>query len=188
MSTIPCADLRRGVHVVRNGELLEVVDHEHRMPGNLPSKLRIWFKSVRTGAVIDTRLHPDDRIKLVHVKVHAVTYLYRDGERFVFLDDESCEQPELPHALVKPLIGLLKEGNPATLTVCDGEPIRVELPPQVALQVTEAEPGIRGATASDQYKIAVLETGRTVKVPRFIEAGDVILIDTRTGEYAGRAK
>lgn len=188
MSTIPCADLRRGAHVVRNGELLEVIDHELRTPGNLPSKLRIWFKSVRTGAVTDVRLHPDDRIELAHLETREATYLYRDDERFVFLDIETCDQPELPRPLVEPLIGLLKEGELATLVICDGEVIRVELPPQVSLKVTEAEPGIRGATASDQYKAATLETGRTVKVPRFIEAGDVILIDTRTGEYAGRTK
>jgi elongation factor P len=126
VSTIPCADLRRGAHVVRNGELLVVIDHELRTPGNLPSKLRIWFKSVRTGAITDLRLHPDDRIEVAHLETREVTYLYRDGERFVFLDVESCDQPELPRSLVEPLIALLKEGDPATLTVCDGEPIRVE--------------------------------------------------------------
>lgn len=186
MNTIHCSAMRRGQHLLLDGELVVVVDTELRNPGNLPSKFRLWFRSVRTGFTHDRRLHPDDRVELAVLVTLPVTYLYPDGDRFVFLDPDTFDQPEVPRPLVEGILGLLKPGDPATLTLHDGRAVRVELPPLVTLVVMESEPGVRSGTAESSYKKAVLETGFAVKVPQFIDAGDAILVDTRTGEYAGR--
>lgn len=186
MNTILCSALRRGQHLLLDGDLVVVVDTELRTPGNLPSKLRVRVKSVATGFTHDRRLHPDDRVELAVLVARPVTYLYPAGDRIVFLDPETFDQPEVPRPLVEGVLGLLKPGDPATLTFHDDRPVRVELPPLVTLVVMEAEPGVRSGTAESSYKKAVLKTGRAVKVPQFIDAGDAILVDTRTGEYAGR--
>jgi elongation factor P len=188
MASVPYAELRRGMHVVRNGQLYQVVEYELRTPGNLPSKLRIWLKNLRTGAVTDHRVHPEDRVEEAFLDPRPVRFLYRDRDQFVFMDGETFDQIELAAGFVGGKAGYLKEGDPATVVTHDGRPVSLELPPTVELRVSETEPGIRGATATGSGKPAVLETGLCLVVPQFVAVGDLVIVDTRTGEYAGRAR
>lgn len=188
MASIPYSDLRRGMHVVRDGQVYHVIDNERRTPGNLPSKLRIWLKNVRTGAVLDHRVHPEDRVEEAFLEPRTAKLLYRDGSNIVFMDEESFDQYELPPDFVGSHAGFLKEDVTATLVFFSDRPIALELPATVELSVRETEPGVRGATASAVNKPAVLETGLRLTVPQFVNAGDAVVIDTRTGEYAGRVR
>lgn len=185
---IPYSDLRRGAHIVRDGQLYRVVDHELRTPGNLPSKFRIWLKNFRTGAVTDHRVRSDDRAEEAFLESRPATFLYRDGNDFVFMDAESFDQHALSAELVGDRAGFLRENAPATLVLFNDRPIAIELPATVELTVRETEPGVRGATASAVPKPATLETGLRVSVPQFVTVGDVVAIDTRTGEYTGRVR
>jgi elongation factor P len=155
---------------------------------NLPSKLRIWLKNLRTGAVTDHRVHPEDRAEEAYLDHRPVTFLYRDGRQFVFMDEESFDQHELSAEFIGEHRGFLKETHPATLILFNDRPIALELPPTVELTVSETEPGVRSATASAVNKPATLETGLRVNVPQFVNVGDVVVIDTRTGEYTGRVR
>ncbi|HEY1191460.1 MAG TPA: elongation factor P [Gemmata sp.] len=188
MASVPYSALRRGAHVVRDGHLYQVVDHELRTPGNLPSKLRLWLKNLRTGAVTDHRVHPEDRVEEAFLESRAVRFLYRDGEHLVFMDEESFGQHELPPGFVGEHIGFLVEGALATLVFFNDKPLALELPPTVELAVRETEPGVRAATASAVTKPAVLITGLKVTVPQFVNIGDTVVIDTRSGAYAGRVR
>ena len=188
MASIPYSDLRRGTHIVRGGHLYLVVDHERRTPGNLPSKFRIWLKNFRTGAVTDHRVHSEDRVEEAFLEFRSVQFLYRDGSHFVFMDEESFDQHELLVDFVGSRADYLKENVSATLVLFKDRPVALELPTTVELAVRETEPGVRGATASAVPKPAILETGLRVTVPQFVTVGDVVVIDTRTGEYAGRVR
>jgi elongation factor P len=188
MASIPYSDLRRGTHIVRDGQLYLVVDHELRTPGNLPSKLRIWLKNRRTGAVTDHRVHPEDRVEEAFLESRTVQFLYRDGANFVFMDEESFDQHELSVAFVGARADFLKENESATLIIFNDRPVALELPPTVKLAVRETEPSVRSATASAVTKPAILETGLRVTVPQFVSVGDVVVIDTRTVEYTGRVR
>lgn len=115
MASIPYSDLRRGAHVVRDGQLYLVVDHELRTPGNLPSKLRIWLKNRRTGAVTDHRVHPADRVEEAFLEPRTVQFLYRDGSHFVFMDEASFDQHELSAPFVGTRADFLNENTSATL-------------------------------------------------------------------------
>lgn len=188
MASVPYSDLRRGAHVVRDGQLYSVVDHELRTPGNLPSKLRIWLKSLRTGAVTDHRVRPEDRVEEAFLETREVQFIYRTGDRFVFMDEKSFDQYELPRLFVGAGASFLKENGSAELIVFNDRPVALELPATVELIVRETEPAVRGGTASVVTKPAVLETGLRVTVPQFVSAGDVVVVDTRTAKYAGRVR
>jgi elongation factor P len=188
MASVPYSELRRGAHIVRDGQLYLVVDHELRTPGNLPSKLRIWLKNLRTGAVTDHRVRSEERVEEAFLDPRAVQLLYRTGTDFVFMDQSSFDQHELPAALVGAAARFLKENGSASLILFNGRPVALELPTTVELTVVETEPGLRGATASAVTKPAVLETGLRVTVPQFVNVGDRVVIDTRTSAYTGRAR
>ncbi|QJW92768.1 elongation factor P [Frigoriglobus tundricola] len=188
MASIPYSDLRRGAHVVRDGQLYSVVDHELRTPGTLPSKLRIWLKSRRTGAVTDHRVHPEDRVEEAVLETRSVRFIYRTGDHFVFMDEESFDQHELPAPFVAAGANFLKENAAAELIVFNDRPVALELAATVELTVRETEPVVRGGTASVVTKPALLETGLRVTVPQFVCAGDVVVIDPRTAKYAGRVR
>lgn len=188
MASIPYSSVRKGTHIIHNGQLYRVVDHERRTPGNLPSKFRIWLKNFHTGAVTDHRVHSEDRVEEAFLEPRPAKFLYRDGTHFVFMDEESFDQYELSSEFLGERAGFLKEDASATLVFFKDRPIALELPAVVELAVRETEPGVRAATASAVPKPAILETGLRVSVPQFVNAGDTVLIDTRTGEYAGRVR
>lgn len=188
MASIPYVDLRRGMIIVEDGQLLQVVDRDLKTPGNLPSKLRLRLKNLKTGLVNDKRVHPEDKVEQAYLDTRLMQYLYRDGDEFIFMDKETFDQIHLHKEWVGDQILYLKENEDARLVFFEGKPISLELPNTVDMKVTETEPSMKGATAQAQYKPATLETGLKITVPAFISIGDMVTVDTRTGEYLSRAK
>jgi len=189
VSSILYRDLSRGM-VVRmpDGHLYSVVDRQLKTPGNLPSKLWLTLKNLKTGFVNDQRVHPDDKVEKADLETRAMQYLYRDADEYIFMDTETFEQFHLRADLVGEQILYLKESDKTKITFHDGNPLSMELPASVELRVKETEPAIKGSTATAQYKPATLETGLKVSVPPFVGEGEMILVDTRSGEYLSRVK
>ncbi len=189
MSSMLYRELSRGM-VVRmpDGQLYAVVSRELKTPGNLPSKLFLKLKNLKSGFVNEQRVHPDDKVEKADLDTRVMQYLYRDGDDHVFMDAENFEQVHLRDDLVGEQIPYLKEGDKAQVVFHDGNPLSLELPSSVELTVTRTEPAIKGATATAQYKGAKLETGLEIQVPPFIGEGERILVDTRSGEYLSRVK
>jgi elongation factor P len=186
--SIKYSELRRGMVVLEEGQLYQVIDRDLKTPGNLPSKLTVKFKNLKTGFVNDRRVHPEDKVEQAFLETRDFQYLYQDGDGYVFMDKETYDQITLNKEWVGDLIAYLKENDDAKVTFHDNKPLTLELPNTVELKVIDTEPAIKGATAQAQYKPATCETGLKITVPPFISIGDVIAIDTRTGEYLSRAK
>ncbi len=189
VASILYSDVRKGM-VIReaDGQLYYVVGRELKTPGNLPSKLWLKIKNIKTGFVQDVRVHPEDKVEQAYLETREMQYLYRDGSDFVFMDTETYDQSTLPNDMVGDLMPYLKEGDQVKVTLHEEKPLGVELPATVTLTVTETDPSLKGATAAAQYKPATLETGLKITVPPFVSIGDKVIVDTRTGEYMSRAK
>jgi elongation factor P len=189
MASIRYSEVSKGMVIVGDGgQLFYVVDRELKTPGNLPSKLKLKLKNVKTGFVNEQRVHPEDKVEQAYLDKREMQYLYKDSDGFVFMDSESYDQITLAADMVEDMMLYLKEGNKAQVTFYDGKPLSLELPATVELEVTETEPALKGATAAAQYKPATLETGLKITVPPFIGIGEMLQIDTREGKYLGRVK
>ncbi len=189
MASVLYVDLRKGMVIVgEDGQLYQIVDRELKTPGNLPSKLRIRVKNIKTGFVLDQRVHPEDKVEQAYLEKREMQYLYKDIDGYVFMDTETYDQITLSEEMIGDLMPYLKEENKAAVTFYDEKALSLELPATVELRVTDTEPSIKGATASAQYKPATLETGLKIQVPAFIGIGELIAIDTRNGEYLSRVK
>ena len=186
--SINYVELRRGMIILDDGQLCQVMDRDLKTPGNLPSKLRIKLKYLKTGSVLEKRFHPEDKVETAYLETRDMQYLYQDGDGYVFMDKENYDQITLGKEWVGDLILYLKENDDAKVTFHDDKPLSLELPNTVELKVVDTEPSMKGATAAAQYKPAKLETGLKITVPPFIGIGEVVQIDTRTGEYLSRAK
>ena len=143
-------------------------------------------RNLKTGSITQNRVKPDDKVALAFLETKNMQYSYREGDDFIFMDPETFEQLPLKAAFVEDQIKYLRENDIAQVTIYEGKPLGFQLPLTVELTVTETEPGLKGATAAAQYKPATLETGLVINVPSFINAGDVIKIDTEEGKYLGR--
>jgi elongation factor P len=174
--------------ILEDGQLSQVVDRDLRTPGNLPSKLTLKLKNLKTGFVTSKRVHPEDKVEQAYLETRTMQYLYQDGDEYVFMDKETYDQIHLQREWVGDQMLYLKENEDAKVTFHEGKPLSLELPNTVELKVTDTDPALKGATAAAQYKPATLETGLKITVPPFINKGDVVSVDTRTGEYLGRAK
>ncbi len=189
MASIEYSQVRKGMVIVGDdGLLYYVVDRNLNTPGNWRAQLKLKLKSLKTGAVTEQKVHPDGKVEQAYLDKRDMQYIYQDGDGYVFMDTESYDQVTLPRELVGEQMGYLKENNKATVTFYDGKPLSIELPATVDLKVVDTEPGMKGATAAAQYKPATLETGLKIQVPPFINVGEVIAVDTRSGEYLSRAK
>jgi elongation factor P len=189
MASILYVDVRKGMVILgEEGQLLYCIDRDLRTPGNLPSKLRLKVKNIKTGYVNEIRVHPEDKVEQVYLDKQTMQYLYKETDGYVFMDNDTFDQITLPEEMVGDLMGYLKENNNVVITWHDGKALSVEVPALVQLEVIECDPAIKGATAKDQYKPAVLETGLKITVPPFIEKGEVIEVNTSDGTYAGRVK
>ena len=160
----------------------------NRPPGNLPSKLTLKLKNIKSGFVTDRRVHPEDKVEQAYLEKREMQYSYKDTDGYVFMDTENYDQETLSEAMVGDMMLYLKENNKVSVTFHDGKALSVELPATVELVVTETEPALKGATAAAQYKPATLETGLKLSVPPFIQIGEKILVDTAEGKYLSRAK
>ena len=183
---ISVSQLRKGVTFERDGELYRVLDYQHNKSGRGNAIIRTKLRNLRTGATTTETFLSGDRVQDVRLDHRTVQYLYNDGDLYYFMDMETFEQPALPKETVEDILPYLKENTVLELESYEGEPIGLELPTTVNLEVVEAPPGYAGDTATGATKEVVLETGMRLNVPLFVNAGDVVRVDTRTGEYQTR--
>jgi elongation factor P len=179
-------DLRKGVIFEYDGSLYRVLEYTHHKPGRGNAIIRVKMRNIRTGSSIERTFNSGDRVQDVRLDYHNVQYLYKDGDLFYFMDGETFEQPAVSRDLVGDYAGFLKEGMEVKLTFYQNEALDIELPTTVDLKVVQAEVAVRGDTATGVTKRVTVETGQGVDVPMFVKEGDVIRIDTRTGEYVTR--
>ena len=180
-------DLKNGMALNLPEGLMTVVEFQHVKPGKGGAFVRTKLKNYRTGAVLDRTFRADEKLPLAVIDKREMQYLYREGTAFVFMDNESYDQLQVATEALGGAVQFIKEGDTVILPVYDGNVVGVELPAAVELTITVTEPGVQGDRVSGARKSATLETGLVVQVPLFIEAGEKIKVDTRTGEYLARA-
>ncbi len=169
-----------------DGGIWTIVDFQHVKPGKGAAFVRTKIKNIITGAVVERSFNPTDKMPKAIIETKVMQYLYNDGDLYYFMDNETFEQLALPKEQVEDSIPFMKENTEATIRFYKGAPFSVEAPTFVDLEVIHTEPGFKGDTASNTTKPATVETGFTLQVPLFIEIGDKLHIDTRTGEYLNR--
>lgn len=183
------SDLRTGIIIRYNGVLHRVVEFHHHAPGNWRAMVILKLKNIQTSKVIEDRVRAGSDIEIVRVDKRAMQYLYRDGETYHFMDTETFEQIEIAGDEIGEPAKFLKESDMVDVLFYDDNKIMgVEVPLFVTLKVTEASTALRGDTATNITKPVTLETGAVVQVPAFVNEGDLVRVDTRTGEYIERTK
>jgi elongation factor P len=179
-------ELRKGVTFELDGSLYKVLDYSHNKTGRGNASIRVKARNLRTGSNIEKTFQSGDRVQEARLDFHNVQYLYHDGELYHFMDNETFDQPAVKAELLGESAGFLKEGMECKLTFYQGQPLDIELPTSVDLEVVSAETAIRGDTATGVTKKVRVETGVDVQVPNFVKVGDTIRVDTRTGDYITR--
>ncbi|MBF7082110.1 elongation factor P [Desulfallas sp. Bu1-1] len=179
-------DFRTGLTIELEGDVYQVVDFQHVKPGKGAAFVRSKLRNLRTGAVIDKTFNAGEKIPRARVDRREVQYLYTDGSEYNFMDMETYDQFSMTKEQLGDAVKFLKENMTITVLSFQGRSIGVDLPNYVELEVVDTAPGIKGDTASGGSKPATLETGYVVQVPFFINVGDVLQIDTRTGHYIKR--
>jgi elongation factor P len=179
-------DLRKGATFELDGQLFKVLEYQHYKPGRGNAVIRTRIRNLRTGSTTDRTFQSGDRVQDFRLDKRTVQFLYRDGDLFHFMDTDTYEQPVVDANKLGDAVNYLIDGMTMELSTFDGEPIEVELPVTVDLEVVETEPGIRGDTATGATKHATTNSGLVVQVPLFVETGDKIRVDTRTGGYLTR--
>ena len=185
---IYASDFRKGRTFQINGEPHVVLDFMHVKPGKGAAFVRTKYKNIITGATREEAFNPDDKFEEAIIETKKMQYLYSDGDLYYFMDQETYDQVPVAYDMVEDAIKYMRENDEATLKFYKGQPFIVEAPNFVDLVVTETEPGVKDNTATNVTKAATVETGAVIQVPIFIEEGERIQIDTRTGEYLGRSK
>ena len=184
---IGSGDLRKGVTIELDGELYQVLDYHHIKMGRGSAQLRLKLRDIRGGHTMERTFQASEKFSRAQLDSRSVQYLYNDGDLYYFMDEETFEQTPLNSAQLGNILDYLKEGMSLMLSSYGDEVIGVELPVAVALEVVETEPGFKGDTATAGTKAAKLETGITIQVPLFVNNGDVVKVDTRSGSYLERA-
>ena len=187
MPTISTNDFKNGMTIIHRNELFDIVEFQFVKPGKGGAFVRTKLKNVRTGQVLEHTFDSKTKVEQAIIEKKDMEYLYRDGESFIFMDQETYEQDGVDKKLVDPMLPFLKENTVCHFKIYDGDCISVSLPDFMVFTVTETTPWIKGSTASAGNKPAVIETGTTVLVPVFVTQGEKIRIDTRTGKYLERA-
>ena len=180
-------DLKNGMSLDLPEGLFSVVEFQHVKPGKGGAFVRTKLKNVRSGAVIERTYRADEKLEQAIIDKRDMQFLYRDGADYVFMDTTSYDQMQVPPDALGEAPNYLKEGDAANVQMYNNEIVGVELPAAVELTVTETEPGMQGDRVSGARKPATLQTGHVVQVPLFVNIGDVIKVDTRSGEYLTRA-
>ena len=187
MPTITTNDLKNGMTLELDRDLVQVVEFQHVKPGKGHAFVRTTLRNVRTGAVVDRTFRAGEKVERAMIDKRLMQFLYRDGADYVFMDDETYDQRNLAPAALGAAAQYLVEQATALILLFGEEVIGVELPAAVELVITETEPGVQGDRVSGARKPATLETGLVVQVPLFIESGERVKVDTRSGEYLSRA-
>jgi elongation factor P len=185
--SISTNDLKNGMALDLPEGLVNVVEFQHVKPGKGGAFVRTKLKNVRTGAVIDRTFRADEKVTLAVIDKREMQFLYREGQDYVFMDNESYEQLYVPSDSIGDAVDFLKEGDTAVLPMYKNEIVGLELPAAVELAVTDTEPGMQGDRVSGARKAATLETGLVVQVPLFVNVGDRVKVDTRSRDYLSRA-
>jgi len=189
VASIEYSQVRKGMVIVgEGGQLLHVVDRDLNTPGNWRAILQLKLKNLKTGSITMNRVRPQDKVEQAYLDKREMQYIYEDGDGYVFMDTKSFDQITIGKEWAGDLMMYMKEGNNAQVVFYEAKPISLELPATVELKVTDTEPSMKGATAAAQFKPATLETGLKVTVPPFVGVGEMVAVDTRTGEYLSRAK
>lgn len=181
-------DMRPGMTLDLDGDLYTILTYQHHKPGKGQAVVRTKLRNVRSGAVVDRTFRADEKVELARVDRRDMQYLYSDDSGLVFMDGESFEQIHLASQVVGEAVRFLKEGQVAQVALYQGNPLGVELPTTVDLEVTQTDPGLQGDRSSAGTKPATLETGAVVQVPLFVSTGDRVRVDTRTGNYVTRVR
>jgi elongation factor P len=185
---IKAVDLSKGRAVIYEGEISIVHEARHVAKGNKRSYMQTKLKNLKTGTIFEVRFNVDDRLEVPFLESKEYEFLYRDGDKFVLMDQTTFDQIPVQADVVGDAAQWLTPNQHVTCQIHDGRLISFELPPTVVLSVSETPPVVKGATATNQPKDAVLETGVRVRVPAFIEPGERVCVDTRSGAYIERAK
>ena len=183
---ISAGEFRKGLTFEMDGDVYQVIDFQHVKPGKGAAFVRTKIKSVMNGGTKEVTFNPNDRYEKAHIETKEMQYLYNDGELYYFMDQETYEQIPLNKDVVEEAIKYIRENDNASVRFYQGNAFDVSASNFVELKVSETEPGVKGDTASGANKPAVVETGAVINVPLFVNIGDTIKIDTRTGEYLSR--
>lgn len=179
-------DIKNGTVLNLEGQLWSVIEFQHVKPGKGGAFVRTKMKNVRTGKIVDKTFNAGLKIDTATVDRRDYQYLYRDGSDFVFMDLTDYDQVTVPETVVGDAVNFMLENQQATIALHEGEPLYIELPPSVIMDITYTEPGLQGDRSTGGTKPATIETGYEIQVPLFLETGTKVKIDTRTGEYLGR--
>ncbi len=178
--------IRSGNVIIFNGDLCRVISVTHLTPGNLRAMVQAKMRNIKTGVQFENRFRATEEVELAFLETHQMEYLYDDGERYHLMNTETYEQIEMDREMFGDAINYLLPNTKVQVTFYENQPIGIDLPQTVDLKVVEAEPSVKRQTASASYKRCKVETGLTVMVPPFVEAGDTIRVKTETGEYQER--
>jgi elongation factor P len=179
-------DLKNGIVLNIDGQLWTVVEFQHVKPGKGAAFVRTKLKNILTGKVVDRTFNAGVKVETANVDKRDMTYLYNDGSAYIFMDKDTYDQVSLNEETVGDAVNYMLENQEAVVAMHEGNPIYVELPASVVLEVTYTEPGLQGDRSSGGTKPATVETGLQIQVPLFLENGTKVRIDTRTGDYLGR--
>ncbi len=185
---ITAGDFRNGVTFEMDGQVVTIIEFQHVKPGKGAAFVRTKLKNVITGAVVEKTFNPNDKYPTAFIERKDMEYIYNDGELYYFMDNETYEQTPINASVLGDNFKFVKENMVCKIMSYKGSVFGVEPPTFVVLEITQTEPGVKGDTATNVTKPATLETGAEIKVPIFINEGDKIQIDTRTGEYMSRAQ
>lgn len=184
---ISVTELRSGTKVELEGGLWECLDYQHQKIGRGGAKVVAKFKNLETGTIVERTFNAGEKLSDIFIDYRKMQFLFSDGDSFTFMDLETYEQPTLPREQVGDAARYLTDSMEVVIEYYRGKPLNVTLPTTVSLRIVETDPGVKGDTVAGGSKPAVVETGATINVPLFIEQGELIRVDTRTGEYLGRA-
>jgi elongation factor P len=183
---IDSTEARKGIVIELDGHLYSIIDYQHLKLGRGTAQVRLKLRDIRAGHTIERTFQAGERFHRIHLEQRPAQYLYRDGDLYYVMDQESFEQTALTAEQLGSALNYLKEGMVLQFSIHGGQPIGIELPITVDLKVTETGPAFKGDTAQGGGKPATLETGITIQVPFFVERGDIVRVDTRSGGYLER--
>ena len=181
-------DIKNGMTIIIDGNLCLIQEFQHVKPGKGPAFVRIKLKNLRTGSIVENTYNTNIKITRAHIDKQSVQYLYMSGDNFVFMNNETYEQIEVPRKVLGTDASYIKEGLDISIELYEGEIIGISLPEKIEYTVTETEPAVKGNTATNATKDATVETGLVVKVPLFINEGEKIIVSSTDGKYCSRSK